>query len=113
MARLGQDTMDRIQRQVAATIALAQNEAGHAEREMKERAPWQDRTSNARNGLRSDVRVTRHQGVSTRIVLAMYHSVDYGVFLELARAGRYAIVGPTADRRRPGFDRNLSNLWGW
>jgi hypothetical protein len=55
-------------------------------------APWTDRTSNARNGL-----FAQSQGeLSTgRIEIRLYHTVPYGIWLEIRWAGKYATIYPT------------------
>jgi hypothetical protein len=59
-------------------------------------APWRDRTSNARNGLfakyTSDVSIG---GVSTTHRIVLYHTVPYGIWLEVRWSGKYAIIVPT------------------
>lgn len=52
--------------------------------------PWRDRTSRARQGLTGYVKKTEK---GYRIVIA--HTVDYGLWLEMAREKRYAILEPT------------------
>jgi hypothetical protein len=62
-----------------------------AESHMRDNAPWTDRTANARNGLMS-----AHQKepmVVHRLIL--YHTMPYGLWLEVRWSGRYAIIGPT------------------
>jgi hypothetical protein len=59
---------------------------------MKINAPWEDRTSNARQGL--NVR-PREEGHIIHIDLA--HTMEYGIYLELANAGAWAIINPTLD----------------
>jgi hypothetical protein len=59
---------------------------------MKLNAPWKDRSSNARQGL--NVRVDKSKE-RTELVLA--HTVEYGIYLELAHAGAWAIINPTLD----------------
>lgn len=57
----------------------------------RENAPWVDRTGNARNGL-----AAKH--VATPMVehvLVIYHTMPYGIWLEVRWSGRYAIIGPT------------------
>ena len=53
-------------------------------------APWTDRTGNAAQGLFG---VVTKEG--DKVVLILSHGVDYGVFLELAHQGNFAIIGPT------------------
>jgi hypothetical protein len=64
------------------------------EAEAKANAPWTDRTGQARQGLRGFV-----QDLSETVVaIYLVHQKDYGVYLELARQGRYAIIMPTLER---------------
>lgn len=50
-------------------------------------APWKDRTGNARGGLNYSV---TWQG--TTLDIAIFHTVDYGIWLEIAHAQRFAIL---------------------
>jgi hypothetical protein len=93
-------------RRRAAVIALAQDWAGELEGRAKEEAPWKDRTGNARNGLRGETMVGRDE-----VKIALAHSIEYGVFLELARDGRYAILKPTLDAAVPQIYRTYERLW--
>lgn len=75
--RITENTEDAIQRKKAALLALLQNWAGQIEGYAKQHAPWEDRTSNARQGL--------HAGVEynvNRFVLFLAHSMEYGIYLE-------------------------------
>jgi diacylglycerol kinase len=54
-------------------------------------APWTDRTGNARNGLFA----THEPEPMVRHSLIIYHTMPYGVWLEVRWSGRYAIIGPT------------------
>ena len=58
----------------------------------KLRAPWTDRTSNARNGLKAFA--IHEPGRSTIVV---HHGVPYGIWLEVRFSGRYQIILPTLD----------------
>lgn len=75
--------------------------AGRGMDTMKRKAPWTDRTGNARAGL---VAVAEHSGAATmtggatgfsqhKIVMA--HGVDYGIWLEVANLGKFQIIMPT------------------
>lgn len=64
--------------------------AARIEADMKTNAPWDDQTSNARQTLAAFV----HEGTN-QIVLVAKQQMTYGVYLELANGGRYAIVMPT------------------
>ncbi len=59
-------------------------------------APWTDRTSNARNGLIAE---PFSDSKTKGIILA--HSVDYGIFLETSRGGKYRIIMPTLEAALP------------
>lgn len=101
---------DRVARRIAATIILVQNRAGEEEAFMKDHAPWQDRTGNARNGLKGQCFVEQEPDQTT-ITLQLAHGMAYGVFLEKCNAGRYAIVDPTARRVGPELSRDVRELW--
>lgn len=64
---------------------------GPIEAHMKTKAPWTDRTSNARSGLAATA-VKESQKVFSII---MTYSVRYGIFLEVCNDGKYAIIKPT------------------
>lgn len=64
--------------------------------EMRSNASWTDRTSNARNGLASQVYLG---GESASLVL--FHTMNYGIWLEVRWSGRYAIIGPTLNEVGP------------
>lgn len=70
-----------------ATRAMSQMKAG---------ARWTDRTSNARNGLMAK-RFNEADGAS----LVLWHSMPYGIWLEVRWSGRYAIIGPTLNDIAP------------
>lgn len=55
-------------------------------------APWSDRTGAARAGL--DVEVYEEFGF---VVLDLFHSVDYGLWLEVIQNGRFATIMPTLE----------------
>lgn len=58
----------------------------------KANAPWDDRTGAARDGL--DVAIDTP---GDDIVLTMFHTVEYGKWLETIKAGQYAIIMPTLE----------------
>lgn len=99
--------MDRwVERKRAASLALAQHWAAQLEGEMKLNAPWKDRTGNARAGLKGSAEVD-----DKGVVIRLAHSVDYGVYLELARDGRYAILKPTRNARAQEVRKSFQELW--
>lgn len=102
----GDKVIEYTERKITGMVALMQNLAGHAERDMKEYAPWTDRTGNARNGLHAGVEIG-----DTEYHLYLSHGVDYGVFLELAHGGNYAIVRPTADVYKEKLRDTVLDWW--
>ncbi|MBT9157006.1 MAG: hypothetical protein DDT37_02011 [Firmicutes bacterium] len=93
-------------RQRGAAVALAQSLAGQLEGRVKKNAPWTDRTSNARNGLFGSTEV-RGDTVYIRVA----HSMEYGVFLELANDGRFAILKPTVSGAVAEIEGSYRRLW--
>lgn len=53
-------------------------------------AKWTDRTGNARNGLGATL-----FDDDKSVTMVLYHSMPYGIFLEVRWSGRYAVIGPT------------------
>ena len=76
---------------------IAQRYAPEIENWMKSNAPWTDRTANARQTLYTEVR----QVVESMVELVLSHGVEYGVYLELNNAGKYAIIDPAIDHWAP------------
>lgn len=70
--------------------------ADEVEAYMKEEAPWEDRTGDARDGLSA----TRYQNGDVQGLL-LAHGVEYGVFLEFKFGGRDAIIIPTLEIMGP------------
>jgi len=58
--------------------------------EAQANAPWNDITGFARAGL--SINVSRDGAL---ITLTLYHTMYYGIYLELRWGGRYAIIMPT------------------
>lgn len=63
---------------------------------MKQNAPWTDRTGMAREGLGWSL-----EEDWVRPTLYLFHSVDYGQWLEIRWSGQYAIVIPTMEEFGP------------
>lgn len=77
--------------------AIAQKWQPEIENWMKLNASWTDRTGNARQSLYTEVETQAKEMVT--IILS--HGVEYGIYLELKNAGRYAIIGPALDEFAP------------
>lgn len=78
-------------------LAIAKRYAPEIENWMKGGAPWTDRTGNARQTLYTEV----NQVVQSMVELILSHGVEYGVYLELNNAGKYAIIDPAIDHFAP------------
>ena len=84
--------------------------APQVEAHAKRNAPWQDISTNARNGLFATPEINRP---TYRVILG--HGVPYGIWLEVRYAGRYAIIEPTIQAQgievmktvQQGFMQNL------
>jgi hypothetical protein len=72
-----------------AVVATGEFQGQKAEVYMRTNAPWTDRTGNARSGLHAFVQIDGHT-----VTLVLSHRVNYGIWLEVANSGRYAIVTP-------------------
>lgn len=84
---------------------VAHTRAREMEAYAKANAPWQDRTGAARAGLTATVEETGPIGT---IVLS--HGVSYGIWLEIANGGRFAIIAPTIDVFAPQIMRDLQRM---
>jgi hypothetical protein len=97
-------------RVMVAVKAVADFWAQRCQADMRQSAPWQDRTGNARSGLFSLANMGASDLVS--IYLSHGHTVYYGVFLELSHGKRYAVIMPTLQRNLPELERMLARLFG-
>ena len=78
-------------RVLQAVTAIAQYVATQMQNDAKSDAPWTDRTGNARTGLFGTSEADFARKVVT-IYLSHGATIDYGVWLELANSGRYAVI---------------------
>lgn len=92
---------------LAGLGALAQAAAARGETAMRTDARWTDRTTDARNGLTGEA-VERGDAY----VIAFYGLMDYTIYLELAHAGRFAIIRPTIDALGPEIVADVAALLG-
>ena len=106
MGEMADRVQEVINRKVAGTYALLQNWAGQLEGYAKENAPWTDRTGHARQGLHGGVDVD-----DTKFVLYLSHGVEYGIWLEIAHGGNYAIIKPTFDAHISRIRNTIHEYW--
>lgn len=70
--------------------------AREMEQYAKDNAPWNNRTGDARAGLKAEV-----DAHLTTPSLVLMHTIEYGVWLEIRWSGRYAIIMPTIEEFGP------------
>ena len=59
----------------------------------KKNAIWQDRTGDARDGLTAQA----WKDPRGSVMIALFHTVDYGVWLETIQNGRFAVIMRTLE----------------
>jgi len=64
--------------------------------EARTRAPWEDRTGDARAGIQAQAAEDNGD-----VVLTLFHTVEYGLWLEVIQNGRFAIILPTLEQQAP------------
>lgn len=92
-----------------AVVALAQYTATQMQNAAKRNAPWTDRSGNARSGLYGTAEADFARKV---VVIYLSHGamIDYGVWLELANGGRYAVIMRTMEAHLPELKRMLDGI---
>jgi len=98
-------------RVIVAMRAIAAYLAQQMMEDARRSAPWRDRTGNARSGLFTEVDMQGAAGDIIEIYLSHGHTIEYGVFLELARGGKYAIILPTIEKHLPRLRQMLDELF--
>lgn len=76
----------------------------------KSKAPWRDRTGNARSGLTAtpSAQMTATGGVYQ---IELFHRVPYGIWLEVRHGGRYQIIDPTIQVQGQAFFAAASQMF--
>lgn len=94
-------------RKLKATLALdAQNIATEMEAWAKNNANWEDQTSHARQFLKSTVKWKN----TNTLMVALSQHVEYGVYLELANEGKYAILEKAIAEFAPKFQESWKKI---
>lgn len=94
--------IDRFVKQLENGIILVfELYAPQIEGDMKENAPWTDRSGNARQTLK----VFWYKPEDGVLALVAKQQMDYGLWLELKNGGRFAIVLPT-------LEQYYGQVWG-
>jgi hypothetical protein len=68
-------------------------------------APWEDRTGDARRGLQAEASID-----DDSLEVDLFHTVDYGIWLEVRWGGRYAIIIPTVDAIGPKLLEKMNGM---
>jgi len=76
----------------AGLFALTEFWAPKVQSHARVNASWVDQTGNARQGLSA-----RAQHAPTSHAIVLFHSVPYGIWLEVRWSGRYAVILPTIE----------------
>lgn len=94
-----------------AIRAIMYRYAPKAEAYMRTTAPWTDRTGLARMGLGAEPIADR----SDVYAIVLYHTVEYGIWLEVRFNGTYAVIQPTVEQFGPqvmsGLERLLERMF--
>lgn len=88
-----------------AMVAAARRSAPQIEGWMRSNAKWIDRTGNARSGLGAEVQVS-----TNTVAIVLFHSVPYGIWLEVRWSGRYAIIEPAIIEWAPKYVDMVARL---
>lgn len=70
-----------------------------------EHAPWEDRTGEARQGLGAE-----YDDDPDEPGISLFHTVEYGIWLEVRWGGKYAIIIPTVEFLGPGMMAELKGM---
>lgn len=88
-----------------AITGIFDYQKSRSEGRMRTGAPWTDRTGNARSSLFA---LPLRTGNTWKLVVS--HGMSYGIFLETANSGKYAIVLPEILRAGEDLMRLSSKL---
>lgn len=81
---------------MAALRAGMAKGASDVQSHARRNAPWTDRTSNARNGL-----FAKDYQEGKKVGIVLYHTMEYGKWLEVRWGGRYSTINPTIRAKGP------------
>lgn len=87
---------------------VAAQRAKDATEWMKAEASWEDQTGRARAGLHVDVEESPN--VLAELIFSHDESLDYTVWLEIANAGRFAIIAPAIDYWGPKLMMDVQRI---
>ena len=96
---------DYATRLLSAVFDLAQFFAAKIEAFAKTHAKWEDQTGNARQGL-----TARAFKTATAVTIVLFHTMSYGIWLEVRWAGRLAVILPTLEQFYSPYLRAIEGL---
>jgi hypothetical protein len=127
------DAIDEYGQKVYVALhAVAVRWGQDVQNQVRQNAPWQDRTGNARTGLFFAVDgfglnpivgevnqaaqanmtdVAAVSGSDDALVVVVGHTVFYGKFLELSNGGKYAVIMSTIENNLPKLNQQLKALF--
>jgi hypothetical protein len=102
---LGKNIGDYADRVLRAVFDLSTFFAAKIEAYAKANAPWTDRTGNARQGL-----TARAFKTATAVTIVLFGTASYQIWLEVANAGRFAIILKTLEAHYGPYMRAIEGL---
>ena len=103
-----EDGLSSLERRLdSGLFALTEYWASQSQNRLRANAPWTDRTGNARNGL-----MGRAGREGSSYTVDMFHSVPYGIWLEVRWGGRYSTILPTLQEVSPQVMAHARGLIG-
>lgn len=130
---LAQDFAAYGKRVEVALYAAANAWGQHIQDAARAGAPWEDRTGNARSGLfygvdglgmgeivgdiSSEAKALMNEtevvsASRNEIIIVLGHTVFYGKYLEVSRAGRHAIIMSTIEQNLPALEALMRKCYG-
>ena len=97
--KLENDLINLVKKLKIALELDSKNIAATMEQYAKNNARWTDRTGHARQFIRSNVEWQN----TNKLLISISHHVDYGIWLELANEGKYAILEEALNKHLPDF----------
>lgn len=76
----------------------------------KSKAPWTDRSGNARSGL-SSIWSAYVGSDNSKFEIDVYHQVPYGIWLEVRYNGRWSIINKTIATQGPRFFNTANQVF--
>lgn len=89
----------------AAIDAFMDHQATKTQDFMRTNAPWNDQTGNARNGL-----FARSELGAEKWTIVCYHTVPYGIWLEVVNSGKNEILTTTVQKEGARIMKSLGKL---